>query len=129
LDQGSLSKANNGFGGHDILGRYCDARSLPFRRCISLVLLIITDDAGYGVPSTFGGVIPTPALDRIANNGLGYINFHSTALCSPTRGALIVGRYRRRCGAEGRDEIDAATRPTGSDAYPTWRRRWSDWNS
>src|ERR1700741_2265184 len=43
------------------------------------VLLIMTDDAGYGVPSTFGGVIPTPALDRIAKMGLRYTQFHSTA--------------------------------------------------
>jgi arylsulfatase A-like enzyme len=62
------------------------------------VLLIITDDAGYGVPSTFGGVIPTPALDRIADNGLRYINFHSTALCSPTRAALITGRNHHSAG-------------------------------
>src|ERR1039458_1051043 len=53
------------------------------------VLLIMTDDQGYGVPGTFGGVIPTPSLDRIANSGLRYIQFHSTALCSPTRAALI----------------------------------------
>src|SRR5215469_15605406 len=51
------------------------------------VLLIMTDDAGFAVSSTFGGVIPTPALDRIAANGLRYTNFHSTALCSPTRAA------------------------------------------
>jgi arylsulfatase len=62
------------------------------------VLLIITDDAGYGVPSTFGGVIPTPALDRIATNGLRYTNFHSTALCSPTRAALITGRNHHSVG-------------------------------
>jgi arylsulfatase len=49
------------------------------------VLLIITDDAGFGVPSTFGGVIPTPALDRIAQMGLRYTDFHSTSLCTPTR--------------------------------------------
>jgi arylsulfatase len=49
------------------------------------VLLIMTDDAGFGAPGTFGGVIPTPALDRIAAQGLRYTNFHSTALCSPTR--------------------------------------------
>ena len=55
------------------------------------VLLIITDDAGFGVPSTFGGVIPTPAMDRVAKNGLRYNNIHSTALCSPTRAALITG--------------------------------------
>jgi len=51
------------------------------------VLLIMTDDQGYGVSSTFGGVIPTPALDRIAEAGLRYTQFHSTALCSPTRAA------------------------------------------
>ena len=49
------------------------------------VLLIMTDDQGYGVSSTFGGVIPTPAMDRIAKAGLRYTQFHSTALCSPTR--------------------------------------------
>lgn len=62
------------------------------------VLLIMTDDEGYGVPSTFGGVIPTPALDKIAKLGLRYINFHSTALCSPTRAALITGRNHHTAG-------------------------------
>jgi len=50
------------------------------------VLLIMTDDVGFGAPSTFGGVIPTPALDRIAQAGLRYTQFHSTALCSPHPG-------------------------------------------
>jgi arylsulfatase A-like enzyme len=62
------------------------------------ILLIITDDAGFGVPSTFGGVIPTPALDRVAQNGLLYNNIHSTALCSPTRAALITGRNHHSAG-------------------------------
>jgi arylsulfatase len=62
------------------------------------VLLIMTDDAGFAVSSTFGGVIPTPALDRIAANGLRYTNFHSTALCSPTRAALITGRNHHSVG-------------------------------
>jgi hypothetical protein len=62
------------------------------------VLLIMTDDSGYGVPSTFGGVIPTPALDRIAAHGLRYTNFNSTALCSPTRAALITGRNHHSVG-------------------------------
>jgi arylsulfatase len=62
------------------------------------ILLIMTDDSGFGVPSTFGGVIPTPALDRIAANGLRYTNFHSTALCSPTRAALITGRNHHSVG-------------------------------
>ena len=62
------------------------------------VLLIMSDDQGYGVPGTFGGVIPTPALDRIAKAGLRYIEFHSTALCSPTRAALITGRNHHSGG-------------------------------
>ena len=62
------------------------------------ILLIMTDDVGFGAPSTFGGVIPTPALDRIANNGLRYTNFHSTSLCSPTRAALITGRNHHSVG-------------------------------
>jgi hypothetical protein len=56
------------------------------------ILLIITDDVGFSAPSTFGGVIPTPTLDRVAANGLRYTNFHTTSLCSPTRAALITGR-------------------------------------
>lgn len=62
------------------------------------VLLIMTDDVGFSAPSTFGGVIPTPALDRIANMGLRYTQFHSTALCSPTRAALITGRNHHSAG-------------------------------
>lgn len=63
------------------------------------VLLIMTDDQGYGVSGTFGGVVPTPALDRIANTGLRYTEFHSTALCSPTRAALITGRNHHSVGS------------------------------
>ena len=62
------------------------------------VLLIMTDDQGYGVSGTFGGVIPTPALDRIAKAGLRYTQFCSTALCSPTRAALITGRNHHSAG-------------------------------
>lgn len=62
------------------------------------VLLIMTDDAGFGVASTFGGVIPTPNLDRVAKAGLKYNQFHSTALCSPTRAALITGRNHHSVG-------------------------------
>ncbi|WP_425530706.1 arylsulfatase [Rhizobium binae] len=63
------------------------------------ILLIMTDDAGYGVSSTFGGVIPTPTLDQVAADGLRYTQFHSTALCSPTRAALITGRNHHSVGA------------------------------
>ena len=76
---------------------YWPARIVPPKGAPN-VLLIMTDDAGYGVPSTFGGTIPTPALDRIAANGLRYTNFHSTALCSPTRAALITGRNHHSAG-------------------------------
>ena len=62
------------------------------------VLLIITDDSGFGVPSTFGGVIPTPTMDRIAKEGLRYSRVFSTALCSPTRAALITGRNHHSAG-------------------------------
>jgi arylsulfatase len=62
------------------------------------ILLIMTDDSGFGVPSTFGGVIPTPTMDRVARAGLRYNNIHSTALCSPTRAALITGRNHHSSG-------------------------------
>jgi arylsulfatase len=62
------------------------------------VLLIMTDDQGYAVSGTFGGVVPTPAMDRIANMGLRYTQFNSTALCSPTRAALITGRNHHSVG-------------------------------
>jgi len=62
------------------------------------VLLVITDDAGFGVPSTFGGVIPTPTMDRVAAAGLRYNRMFSTALCSPTRAALITGRNHHSAG-------------------------------
>jgi arylsulfatase A-like enzyme len=62
------------------------------------VLLIMTDDQGFGAPGTFGGVIPTPTMDRIAMAGLRYTNFHSTSLCSPTRAAIITGRNHHSVG-------------------------------
>jgi arylsulfatase len=62
------------------------------------VLLIITDDSGFGVPSTFGGVVPMPTMDRIASEGLRYNRVFSTALCSPTRAALITGRNHHSAG-------------------------------
>lgn len=62
------------------------------------ILLIMTDDVGFAAPSTFGGVIPTPTLDRIAHDGLRYTNFHTTSLCSPTRAALITGHNHHSVG-------------------------------
>ncbi|MDA9479651.1 arylsulfatase [Bradyrhizobium sp. CCBAU 65884] len=78
------------------------------------VLLIMTDDAGFGAPGTFGGVVPTPALDRIAARGLRYTNFHSTALCSPTRAAIITGRNHHSVGTGVVGEL-----ATGYPGYDT----------
>src|SRR5262249_9062023 len=61
------------------------------------VLLILTDDVGFGASSTFGGPIPTPTFDKLAANGLKYNRMHTTALCSPTRAALISGRNHHSC--------------------------------
>jgi arylsulfatase len=62
------------------------------------VLIILTDDTGFGMCSTFGGPAPTPTLDRLAKNGLKYNAFHTTALCSPTRASLLAGRNHHSCG-------------------------------
>jgi arylsulfatase len=56
------------------------------------VVIVLIDDMGFGVPGPFGGPVPMPTLDRLAQNGLRYNNFHTTALCSPTRAALKAGR-------------------------------------
>jgi arylsulfatase len=56
------------------------------------VVIVLIDDLGFGAPSTFGGPIATPTLDQLAQSGLRYNNFHTTALCSPTRAALKSGR-------------------------------------
>ena len=56
------------------------------------VVIVLIDDMGFGVPSTFGGPVPMPTLDGLARDGLRYNNFHTTALCSPTRAALKAGR-------------------------------------
>jgi arylsulfatase len=62
------------------------------------ILLIMTDDVGFAASSTFGGPIPTPNLDRLAREGLRYNRFHTTAICSPTRAALLTGRNHHHVG-------------------------------
>lgn len=62
------------------------------------VLIVLIDDAGFGGPDTFGGGIHTPTLSRVAQNGLTYNRFHVTAVCSPTRAALLTGRNHHRVG-------------------------------
>src|SRR5271155_4293038 len=56
------------------------------------ILLILIDDSGFGQWGTFGGQVPTPNLDALAQQGLSYTRFHTTALCSPTRAAILTGR-------------------------------------
>src|SRR5262245_20199921 len=62
------------------------------------VLIVLLDDVGFGHASTFGGAAETPTLDRLAKGGLRYNCFHTTALCSPTRAALLAGRNHHTCG-------------------------------
>jgi arylsulfatase len=63
------------------------------------ILIVLLDDVGFGLPDTYGGPIHTPTLSRIANEGLSYNAFHTTAICSPTRAALLTGRNHQRVGS------------------------------
>jgi arylsulfatase len=76
------------------------------------ILLILNDDCGFGEFSTFGGGIASPTMDRLAAEGLRYNHFHTTALCSPTRAALITGRNHHLAAFAGVTEI-----ATGCDGY------------
>ena len=62
------------------------------------VVLVLIDDAGFGNPSTFGGPVATPTMTRVAQQGLTFDRFHVTALCSPTRAAMLTGRNHHRVG-------------------------------
>jgi arylsulfatase A-like enzyme len=74
------------------------------------ILIVLIDDSGFGQWGTFGGQVPTPNLDRLARMGLRYTRFHTTALCSPTRAALLTGRNHHSAGTGVITEI--------RDAYP-----------
>jgi arylsulfatase len=69
------------------------------------VLVVLLDDVGFGASSAFGGPINTPTAERLAANGLKYNRFHTTALCSPTRQALLTGRNHHSVGMGGITEI------------------------
>src|SRR3954465_414454 len=69
------------------------------------VLVVMLDDAGFGSSSAFGGPCATPTFDRLAGNGLRFNRFHTTALCSPTRQALLTGRNHHAVGMGGITEI------------------------
>ncbi len=62
------------------------------------VIWILLDDVGFGAVSTFGGPVPTPTFDALADGGLRYTNFHTTGICSPTRAALLTGRNHHKVG-------------------------------
>ncbi len=90
------------FGG--VIGRKASKSRPDFPQAVTApkgapnVLLIMTDDTGFGASSTFGGPIPTPNLERVYQHGLCYNQFHTTALCSPTRAALLTGRNHHSVG-------------------------------
>ena len=78
------------------------------------IVVVLLDDVGFSASSPFGGPINTPTLDRLANNGLRYTQFHTTALCSPTRAALLTGRNHHSAHTGGVMEIG-----TGFPGYDT----------
>ncbi len=88
------------------------------------VLVVLIDDAGFGGPETFGGEIKTPALSRVQDMGVTYNRFHVTAVCSPTRAALLTGRNHHRVGMGGIAELPGpfpgytGTRPRSCTALP-----------
>ena len=98
------------------LGRLID-ESEPSRPEIPLpakdapnIVLVLLDDVGFGTCGTFGGPVPTPALDRVAQNGVRLNQFHTTALCSPTRAAMLTGRNHHA--------VHMGNIPEGASGFP-----------
>jgi arylsulfatase len=92
-------------------------QSVPSRPTVALpspdapnIVLILLDDVGFGTCETFGGPVPTPALDRVAANGVRFNQFHTTALCSPTRAAMLTGRNHHA--------VHMGNIPEGASAFP-----------
>jgi arylsulfatase A-like enzyme len=81
------------------------------------VVWILIDDVGYGAAGTFGGLIQTPTFDSLANNGLRYTNFHTAAICAPTRSALLTGRNSASVHESGFSDV------TSSAGFPGWDGR------
>ena len=81
------------------------------------VVWILLDDVGFGASSAFGGLINTPTFDALANNGLRYTNFHTTAICAPTRSALLTGRN------SGRVHVSGFSHTILSAGFPGWDGR------
>ena len=87
------------------------------------VLIILLDDAGFGSASAFGGPCQTPNAEKLAAGGLKFNRFHTTALCSPTRQAMLTGRNHHSAGMGGITEI-ATGAPGTTPCCPTPFRRW-----
>jgi hypothetical protein len=81
------------------------------------VLIVLIDDVGFGASSAFGGPIATPTFEKLAAAGLKYNRFHTTALCSPTRGALLAGRNHHSVGMGSITEL-ATSAPGQSSLRP-----------
>jgi arylsulfatase A-like enzyme len=81
------------------------------------VLIVLLDDVGFGASSVFGGPVNTPTAERLSGNGLRYNRFHTTALCSPTRSALLTGRNHHAVGMGGITEI-ATSAPGYNSIWP-----------
>src|SRR5687768_4677039 len=79
------------------------------------IVYIMLDDVGFGASSTFGGLIETPTFDSLANNGIRYTNFHTTAICSPTRASLLTGRNHHSVNVN--TVIDLAVDAPGHNGY------------
>jgi uncharacterized membrane protein len=88
------------------------------------VLIVLIDDAGFGNPSTFGGQVETPTMTRVQQKGLTYNRFHVTAVCSPTRAALLTGRNHHRVASAPSPNIPVRSRaipppsPAAARAFP-----------
>lgn len=81
------------------------------------VVVVLLDDLGFGQPGTFGGPVPTPGMDKLADQGLRYNRFHTTGICSPTRAALLTGRNHHQVGFGTITEL--------STGFPGYNTVWS----
>ncbi len=88
------------------------------------VLIVLLDDVGFGASTTFGGLVDTPTAERLAAGGLRFNRFHTTALCAPTRQALLTGRNHHSVGMGAITELATAA-PGYSSVRPEHRARRS----
>lgn len=106
------------------------------------IVIFLTDDTGFGNASTFGGPVQTPTLTQLANEGIKYNAFHTTAICSPTRASLLTGRNHHRVGYGQISEFAAdwdgyigsipretATLPQVLDAYGYTSAAFRKWHN